>query len=337
MDNIQIQAMKSAHKIISSLLAVKPGEDVLIGVDPATDVRMTNALCSAVEICGAEFSVLMMPVRGKDKARTVTKPYEAALEKCDVHIGMTRASGASIYIPNIKTLMDAKKIRECSIVMRDINNFTKGGALADYEKIYADGLALQKIWRGKKEAKVTTPAGTDVTMQMVQMEPIIECGVARNFGEAMAFSDGEVSIGPIPHTMNGIIAIDGPICYYGQTANEPIKLKIVNGRVSEILSGDPKICKELRRLFDEVENAVNIAEIGIGLNPSCLFNGDFEEEKKARGTVHFALGDGNYYGQSKEDGSHSQVHIDMIQYNPTIYFDDMLIEKDGKVVCLGDK
>ena len=28
-----------------------------------------------------------------------------------------------------------------------------------------------------------------------------------------------------------------------------------------------------------------------------MFNGDFEEEKKARGTRHIAMGNGSYYGQ----------------------------------------
>jgi leucyl aminopeptidase (aminopeptidase T) len=61
-------------------------------------------------------------------------------------------------------------------------------------------------------------------------------------------------------------------------------------------------------------------------------NGDFEEEKKARGTVHIALGNGIYYGQSVD----SSVHIDAVMYRPTVTFDDELIVKDGKVVILGD-
>ena len=36
-------------------------------------------------------------------------------------------------------------------------------------------------------AHITTPAGTDLYMEMNQMEPIIECGIARNPGDAMAW------------------------------------------------------------------------------------------------------------------------------------------------------
>ena len=180
-------------------------------------------------------------------------------------------------------------------------------------------------------AHITTPAGTDLYMEMNQMEPIIECGIARNPGDAMAWSDGEVSLGPVIDTTHGKLVIDGPICYYG-CPTTPVELRIEKGRIVEVVGGDPKICKEIRRQIAEVKDSDNIAEIGLGLNPACMFNGDFEEEKKARGTCHIAMGNGFYYGQP----ARSTVHIDMVQYNPTVIFDEgtpeeVLIVKDGKV------
>ena len=115
------------------------------------------------------------------------------------------------------------------------------------------------------------------------MEPIIECGIARNPGDAMAWSDGEVSLGPVIDTTHGKLVIDGPICYYG-CPTTPVELRIEKGRIVEVVGGDPKICKEIRRQIAEVKDSDNIAEIGLGLNPARMFNGDFEEEKKARGT-----------------------------------------------------
>jgi len=259
------------------------------------------------------------------------------MDACDVFVGMTTASGAAIYNNHLKELINEKKLREVSICLRSIDNFTRGGALADYEQVYADGLKLQEIWRGKKTAHITTPAGTNLYMDMNPMEPIVECGIARNPGDAMAWSDGDVSLGPVIGSTHGKLVIDGPICYYGCPAI-PVELKIEEGRIVEVVGGDPKICKEIRRQIAEVKDSDNIAEIGIGLNPACMFNGDFEEEKKARGTCHIAMGNGFYYGQP----ARSTVHIDMVQYNPTIIFDkgmesETLIVKDGKVVCLGDE
>ena len=327
-NNRIIESIERADYLVSKLLGVKPGEEVLIAIDPQTDMRMANACAAAALRCGAEYSISMMPIRGKDKALTFPKTLELAMEACDVFIGMTAASGAAIYNNRLKELIIEKRLREASVVLRTIDNFTRGGALADYEKVYTDGVKLQSIWRGKKHAHITTPAGTDLHMEMNQMEPIIECGIARNPGDAMAFSDGEVSIGPVIGSTYGKLVIDGPICYYGKPSI-PVELRIEEGRIVEVVGGDANICKEIRRQIAEIKDSDNIAEIG----PACMFNGDFEEEKKAMGTCHIAMGNGYYYGQP----ARSSVHIDMVQYDPTIIFDGELIVKDGKVVCLGYK
>lgn len=331
MDNRIIECIERSDYILSNLMAVKPNEEVLIVADPQTDTRMINAMAGAALKCGAEYGIYIMPIRGKDAATTFPKSLELGMDACDVFIGMTTASGAAVYNKHLKELINKKSLRECSICLRNIDNFTRGGALADYEAVYASGEKLQAVWRGKKMAHVTTAAGTDITFEMNQMEPIIECGIARNPGDAMAWSDGEVSLGPVIDTANGVIAADGPICYYG-APNEPVMLKVENGYITDVYGGDTKIANEIRKLHREVPGSNNIAEIGIGLNPACMFNGDFEEEKKALGTAHIAMGNGFYYGQP----SRSTVHIDMVLYNPTIVFDGEIITRDGKVLCLED-
>ncbi len=224
-DNRVIECIERADYILSNLMAVKPGEEVLIVIDPQTDMRMANAMAAAALKCGAEYGIYMMPVRGKDKATIFPKSLELGMDACDVFVGMTTASGAAIYNNHLKELINKKSLREVSICLRNIDNFTRGGALADYEAVYADGERLQAIWRGKKTAHITTPAGTDLYMEMNQMEPIIECGIARNPGDAMAWSDGEVSLGPVIGTTHGTLVIDGPICYYG-CPTIPVELRI---------------------------------------------------------------------------------------------------------------
>ena len=335
-DNRIIECIERADYILGTCMGVKPGEEVLIVIDPETDMRMANAMAGAASRLGAEYGIYMMPIRGKDKATIFPKSLELGMDACDVFVGMTTASGAAIYNNHLKELINQKKCREVSICLRHIDNFTRGGALADYEEVYAEGLKLQEIWRGHKYAHITTPAGTDLYMEMNDMEPIVECGIARNPGDAMAWSDGEVSLGPVIGTTHGKLVIDGPICYYGHPV-EPVELRIEEGRIVEVVGGDPLICTEIRRQIAEVKDSDNIAEIGIGVNPYSLFNGDFEEEKKARGTCHIAMGNGFYYGQP----ARSTVHIDMVQYRPTVIFDEgtdreVVIVKDGKMVCLGD-
>ena len=322
-----IDANKIARRLVGNYLAVKPEEEVFIVVDPETDMTMPLAIASAAQECGAEYTLAIMPTRRTEKATTCTDVIGKGMEAADVYISMTRASGAAVYDKRLKARLDAKKLRECSMVMRDLDNYIKGGALADYEEIYREGQILSNFWARCKYIKITSPAGTILTAEIGHRKTIIECGIARNPGESMAFSDGEVSQSPNEGTMNGIVVIDGPICQMGLPA-EPIIMKIKSGRIVSVDNGDLRIETRIKQLIDTVENADNIAEIGLGLNPASLLNGDFQEEKKARGTCHIAMGDDLYY-----DGNHKcDVHIDMIMYKPTVLMDNIVVVDTGTLM-----
>ena len=75
--------------------------------------------------------------------------------------------------------------------------------------------------------------------------------------------------------------------------------------------------------------ADHIAEIGLGLNPMSLRNNDFEEEKKAAGSVHVALGSDLFYG-----GTHvCDVHLDMVIRDVTFLVDGKVLAVDGRVAA----
>ncbi|RMD67359.1 leucyl aminopeptidase [Candidatus Parcubacteria bacterium] len=206
-----------------------------------------------------------------------------------------------------------------------MRNFTTNGALADYQALYEEGRRLADIWRTARRIRVRTPLGTDFTATIGQHLPIVECGFATEKGQEAAFPDGEVSQAPDEGTAEGTIVVDGPICYLGQP-DQPIRLHVEQGRVRTI-EGQGEAANRLRRILEEIENADNIAEVGIGLNPLCARNGDFEDEKKARGNVHIALGDNIFYGGQTQ----SDIHMDMVLYRPTVWLDETLVVKDGHI------
>lgn len=95
---------------MKNLMAVRAGEEVLIAIDPQTDMRMANACAAGALKCGDGYN--MVPIRGKDKATILPKTLEAAMEACDVFIGITTSSGAAIYNNRLKELINEKKLRE---------------------------------------------------------------------------------------------------------------------------------------------------------------------------------------------------------------------------------
>ena len=328
MDPISIDVARSANLIVSKLLALKPGEQVAIICDPHSEMRMAYALAGAVESLGGEYTLLMMPTRGTARKNELTPIIEQGLSQADCMIGLTGASGAPTYSAAVTRLYEAKKLRAISMVMRKIENFISGGALADYEALFREGNQLAKLWRGAQEIHITTSAGTDLRAPIAGEKVIVECGFATEPGQEAAFSDGEVSQMPRVNSAEGVVVVDGPIAHIGQPSS-PITLKIAKGSVVS-LSGESRQAEELGGIIENIHNAANIAEIGIGLNPMCRRNGDFEEEKKGRGNVHIALGDNVFYGGDV----HSPVHMDMVIYHPTVKLDERVVVDQGLVLPL---
>jgi leucyl aminopeptidase (aminopeptidase T) len=321
-----IDAIKSADLIVRELLAIQSGEEVVLIADPETDIEMLQALSGVTQAAGAECTIAIMPSRPVAESLKMTRFIDKGLEAVDVVIGMTKASGAACWSPLISTLKKEKGLRYLSMVLRDLDIWTKGGATADYHEILKAGKRLLSVWERGKEIYLTSSKGTDLKAQIGGAPPFIEAGFATQPGQTAAFSDGEVSQGPIQGTAEGIVIVDGPIAHIGLPAN-PIRLEVEKGRVVKI-EGDERGVRELCDIVENVKDADNFAEIGIGLNPNCLQNGKFEEEKKRLGNVHIAMGrnTGGYGGTIA-----SMVHLDMVIYDATVKTDRDILLQDGKL------
>ncbi|MDW5598424.1 aminopeptidase [Conexibacter stalactiti] len=315
----------TARRVVDELLALQPEERVALITDAGTPPQLTGALAGCVSAAGGEYVVLEMPTRGLLRNNELPAMIERALEEADCLLGLTRTSGAPTYAATTKRLLDAGSLRAISMVMRPLEIFTGGGALADYAELRAEGERLGDIWRRGRTMRITTPAGTDLVAEVSGEDVVIECGYADRPGMEAAFSDGEVSSRPHEGTARGTLVVDGPVAHVG-TAAEPLRFTVENGVVTGFEGGGPQ-GRAMRHILDTVPHVTNIAEFGIGLNGACRRNGLFEEEKKARGNVHVALGDNIFYGGTVA----SPMHIDMVLYNPTVELDGITLVRDGVV------
>ena len=320
-----IDVAESARMVGHELLAIKPGENVAIVVDDHSAMEMVRALAAVAASAGAEWAILHQPSRPPERKNELSPIIEAAFEKTDVLISLTGSGGAPAYAASVKDLLKAKRLRTMSMVMRDLTNFTSGGALADYRELYAEGQTLAALWEAGRIMRITTDAGTDIAAPVAADEVIIECGYATEPGTNAAFSDGEVSSRPLEGEAEGVIVIDGPGTGTARPET-PIEVEVRGGKVVSV-SGEGPEAAHLRHIVETVPDADNVAEFGIGLNGASLRNGSFQEEKKARGNVHIAFGDNIYYGGTVR----CPVHLDMVIYRPTVRLDDRVLVENGIV------
>ncbi|MGE5354581.1 MAG: aminopeptidase [Acidobacteriota bacterium] len=201
------------------------------------------------------------------------------------------------------------------------------GLNADYKKIAALTLKLKKIFEKTKTVRVTSPAGTDITMDISGRTAFASKGLFHKKGESGNLPTGETFVAPLEGTSQGVVVVDGSMAGLGMMKNANIRIKVENGYATEI-KGGPEAKKLVKLLDVHGKDARNVAEFGIGTNDKAKLSGVLLEDEKVMGTIHIAFGDNKSMGGNVRVES----HLDGLVKKPTVYFDGKIIMKDGKLL-----
>ncbi len=167
--------------------------------------------------------------------------------------------------------------------------------------------------------------GTDLSFSIKDI-PVIKCDGKYNL------PDGEVYTAPVKNSVNGVITYTAPSEYRGTTFSN-IELTFEQGK---IVNATANYTERLNAIFDTDEGSRFIGEFAIGVNPFItepMNNILFDE--KITGSFHFTPG-ASY--KDAYNGNESSVHWDLVCIQTPkygggeIYFDDVLIRKDGLFV-----
>jgi len=201
------------------------------------------------------------------------------------------------------------------------------GMNADYKKISALTVKLQKILETGKEIRVTAPAGTDITFSIAGRKAYASKGLFHASGESGNLPTGEAFLAPVEGSSNGVFVVDGSMAGLGLIKNANIKIEVENGYATKITGGT--LAKKLKVMLDKVgKDARNIAEFGIGTNDSAKLSGVLLEDEKVMGTIHIALGNNVSMGGSVN----VPIHLDGVVKKPTVWMDSKMLMKDGKLL-----
>ena len=201
------------------------------------------------------------------------------------------------------------------------------GMNADYKKISALTVKLQKILETGNEIRVTAPAGTDITFSIAGRKAYASKGLFHASGESGNLPTGEAFLAPVEGSSNGVFVVDGSMAGLGLIKNANIKIEVENGYAAKITGGT--LAKKLKVMLDKVgKDARNIAEFGIGTNDSAKLSGVLLEDEKVMGTIHIALGNNVSMGGSVN----VPIHLDGVVKKPTVWMDSKMLMKDGKLL-----
>ncbi|MFA5771160.1 MAG: aminopeptidase [Thermoplasmata archaeon] len=213
-------------------------------------------------------------------------------------------------------------------------NFYFDVCTMNYSKMSKAMDSLKSLMEETDKVQIKGP-GTDLRFSIKGI-PVIKCDGKLNI------PDGEIFTAPVKNSVNGVMTYNTPTIYQG-TAFENIKLKFKNGKIIEATASDTA---KLNKILDSDSGARYIGEFALGVNPYITrAMKDILFDEKIMGSFH--LTPGNSYDEA-DNGNKSEIHWDMVCIQTKefgggeIYFDDMLVRKDGmfvgkKLECLNPK
>lgn len=191
----------------------------------------------------------------------------------------------------------------------------------DYKKMSQAMTPLVELMNKTDKVRLVGP-GTDLSFSIKGVGGV-KCDGERNI------PDGEVYTAPVKTSMNGTIAYNTFSEEQGFTY-ENIKFEIKDGKIINATANDTK---RINELLDTDEGSRYFGEFAIGVNPYVLHPmKDTLFDEKIAGSFH--LTPGMCYDDAP-NGNKSAVHWDLVMIQRPeygggeIYFDDVLIRKDG--------
>jgi len=317
----QAHMAATARRIMEQVLAVRPGERLLIVTDFERPRSITDLLSTTGALYGLDVVVVTMPARemgGEEPPPAVA----AAMREAEAIVVQTSHS-----MTHTNAERDALRAgaRVCNIREVDEEMMVRGGMTADYEEVDRITRRGVDLLARASSARVTTPQGTDLTLDLTGRQAFGLSGFAREPGQFSGLPDGEAAIAPVEGRTEGELVDPYLIEKIGRVS-EPFRMEVQGGHIMRIQGGvEAQALNEILQRKDP--GARNFAaELALGTNPACRLIPKSREVKKRLGQAHVALGDNASLGGTVD----SAIHLDIILLRPTVTLDGELVLDDGR-------
>lgn len=312
--------MRAAARIaVNECLGARRGEKMLILTDePLRDIGYAFFEAGREAACE---TILCEILPRRNSGEPPPEPIPAFWKRFDLFLAPTSRS-----LTHTKARKEASEAGVRGATLPGISADTMARCLsADYLEIARRSERLAAILTQGKTARVTTPAGTDITLSIEGREAIADTGLLTQRGAFGNLPAGEAFLAPVEGSSEGIIVVDGSVGDSG-ALSEPITLIVKAGYVTEIRGSK---AEGLERLLEpHGRDAYNIAELGVGTNEKARIVGNILEDEKVLGTVHIAVGNNAFMGGRVNVPSHH----DAVLRSPDLFIDGQPVMRAGQLL-----
>lgn len=347
-----------AYGLVNNSCKVKKGEKVLIEGRGISALELLNECVKEVYKVGGYPFINILPetseraiIMGADEGhvKALAEYDNKRMSDMDCYIGIRAANNIAEFadidsdkmsqyqkfysspvhsqnrVPNTRWVIlrypNASMAQLSNTSLESFENFYYDVCCLDYKKMDNAMTPLIDLMQKTDKVRITAK-DTDLTFSIKDIKAI-KCAGELNI------PDGEVYTAPVKDSVNGIITYNTPSVRDG-FVYENICLKFENGKIIEATANNTE---RINKVFDVDDGARYVGEFAIGVNPFILEPmKDTLFDEKIAGSIHFTPG--SCYDDAY-NGNKSSLHWDLVliqrhEYGGgEIYFDDVLIRKDG--------
>ena len=302
--------VKIAEDVLTSCLAVKTGEEVLIITDDSRK-EIGEAIYEAAGNLGCEKLLMVMkerevsgqePPKAMKAADVVIVPTAQSLTHTNARIEAAKAGTRVATMPGITKEM-----------------FSRGAMTADYNEVEKLTAKVTEMLTRASRARIEKD-GYVLNINISGRNGVPSPGVYREAGKCGNLPSGEAYIAPLEDGSDGEMIIDGSMVGIGKLES-PLHMTISGGKLRSVTG------EKSENLDILLKNEINgtVCELGIGTNEAAILNGIILEDEKVYGTVHIAFGTNTSFGGTNK----AECHMDGIILRPTLYLDDTKVIENG--------
>ncbi len=254
--------------------------------------------------------------------KTLDKTKNDKINQALSHSIDVRANEKKWVILKYPSMLDAYKNQ---MSYKEYYQYAMEAMTIDYKKLYENIKPLKKLMEQTNNVRIVSP-NTDISFSVKGMTAI-PCVGEKNI------PDGEIYTAPVKESVEGTITYNTPSPYHGNVYHH-VSLTFSKGKIIKATSDEEKDL--LQTIFAVDEGARYVGEFSFGLNPRITKPmGNILYDEKIFGSIHFTPGAAY---EECDNGNRSAVHWDLVLIQTEeygggeIYFDDVLIRKDGLFV-----
>ena len=312
----------AAANALESVLEAKPGESILIVTDDVL-TEVAHAFAEGALSLGLWTRMVILNTQEdafrkeppKHLIEMMNAPYPP-----DIYVntlrGMAQETPFRIKVINLETRKRKSRLGHCPGITMDM--LTEGALSltreenADMQRIAKSLLA---ILQDVDSVHVTSPSGSDFTFSVKGRTWFSDTYLNWKDMKWMNLPTGEVLIGPIETSMQGVLVCDLAVGGIGPL-KKSITIEAKDGKVIRVEGADKEALNIVKKTQDTDEMAKHIGEFAFGLNPKARIVEEFLESEKVGNAIHVAFGNNmDYPGVT---ANNSATHQDFLVDKPTV-------------------